>query len=1387
MKTIVKNILWALPVMAAFTVNARQPDGLVARQPKQPNLQNTKAAACAPATAVASMDFNNVRARIENGGNMWQNRSNSTAAYEVPRGGGIRSIFAGSLWMGGKSPNGQLKLAAVTFRGTGNDFWPGPLTNDGTASTSSEVCSAYDRFFKAKRSDVQLHAAAFQAKKDGTFETLFPNGYSTPGYFSEWPATSGDPNYDRYLAPFFDFDENGEYDPEQGDYPKYDLFGGPKDCREATREVPLFGDTTIYWIFNDKGNIHTETGSEPIGMEIRAQAFSFADKSAINNMTFYNYVLINQGTTVLENTYFGQWADVDLGNPADDFVGCDVSRGLGFVYNGDNDDDISGGNAPGYGATPPALGIDFFQGPFQDFDGLDNIGPYDSTLAPCGKKTPITYNEATQGGGIPYLGLGIGYGDCNPGGVENERFGMRKFLYYNIGGGASGDPTNGVEYYNYLTGLWRDNSRFVYGGNAHYDVGLEGPCPAGAIDPNAFCDFMFPGETDSLNFGTLGNSYGCMWDENTAGNAPGDRRFMQSAGPFKLQPGAVNNITVGVVWARASAGDALASVADMKKADDLAQGLFDNCFQLFEGPDAPDITVTELDGELVLSLTNGPSSNNFNEGYARERTELKSPGVDAVYRFEGYLVYQVKDATVTPAELSDPLKARVIFQSDIKNFNLDPKGKPDPTRPIKDLVNYEFDADTKLPVPVLKVKGSNKGILRSVRVTEDIFSTKADKSLINHRPYYFIAIAYGYNNFQNFNPSTYTGQSEVFISSRKTGRAGAITPAIGIPHILMSQEGGTIVNSSYGLGLPVTRYAGAGNGGNFTDITEETEANILRDTSFYDLEFKANAGPVAVKVVDPLKIRNTEWDLKVLKDKQGKIDSATWILTDAFDASKVYRSEKTVTAGGEQLILNEGISVNISQQKYYQEGTNNKTDFIGASLTFTDPLSPWLAGVPDEDGIGPQNWIRSGLNTKGVNPDQDANADYNEMYEGVLGGTWAPYALVTDSAGGFLPQNNSETARSQRDVEIARTTSCDIVFTADKSKWTRCPVIEAQDDPNLAYGGAPKGRLRRDLSVDKNGLNVRQGGNPAECNLVADSGMSWFPGYAINPETGDRLNMAFTEDSWVVGENGRDMIWNPSSNIKINGEYVGGGKHFIIVYKNTRVPNKINDASSNVADFMGAYDAGRTAYNLLKTNDVQRINRLWRNGNWVGLPLLAKGYTYKSMVDGFVPGEARLKLRVSKEYEPYPVGKNVTYLDSTTAENSTTKNGFFPLYRVKSAGYAPMKNQKEVAVNALDIIRAVPNPFYGYSEAYESGRLDNKIKFINLPQRCTISIYTVDGTIIRRFDKDNASTYVEWDLKTFANIPCASGAYLIHVDAPGIGEKVIKWFGVMRQVDLQNL
>ena len=75
------------------------------------------------------------------------------------------------------------------------------------------------------------------------------------------------------------------------------------------------------------------------------------------------------------------WVDTDLGYAFDDFVGCDVSRGLGYCYNGAAVD--GNGEPESYGDQPPAIGVDFFQGPYMDPDGFDNPSfDGDSTAGP---------------------------------------------------------------------------------------------------------------------------------------------------------------------------------------------------------------------------------------------------------------------------------------------------------------------------------------------------------------------------------------------------------------------------------------------------------------------------------------------------------------------------------------------------------------------------------------------------------------------------------------------------------------------------------------------------------------------------------------------------------------------------------------------------------------------------------------------------------------------------------------------------------------------------------------------------------------------------------------------------------------------------------------------
>ena len=1331
-----------------------------------------RASACAPATGLRDLEWNNVRALIETGGSLWQDRATSQAAYEVPKGGGVSSLYAGALWMGGISPDQQLKLAALTFRARGNDYWTGPLTNDGSAEVDADVCSEYDEFFVSTRADAQRHRQWFDAQAAGTTDEEFPDGYAMPSYFRDYPAHgSTELNQDYYLAPFQDYDGDGFYNPDNGDYPWYD-FLQEIDCKNRRREdiVPLYGDRNFYWIFNDKGNVHSESQGEPIGMEIRAQAFAFSTNDEVNNMTFHNYVLINQGTQTLSETYFGVWVDADVGTATDDYVGCDVQRGLGYSYNGDAIDEPSGSSL-GYGENPPAVGVDFFEGPYQDADGIDN---------------PLTTNfsDAVDSLGIPYEGIGIGYGD---GVADNERFGMRRFVYYNNSGNPiNGEPSTAPDFYRYMNGLWKNGQKMAYGG--------DGVSAATGANLDVSADYMFPGDTDPFNWGTGGESVE-PWTEVSSGNPPADRRFIQAAGPFTLEPGDYNNITMGVVWARATAGDPEESVKLLRIADDKAQALFDNCFEIVSGPDAPDVTIQEMENELILYLTNNnPLSNNFREDYRQLDPGIPKVDVDGnaydsltrSYTFEGYLIYQLANSEVSPADLGDINQARLIRQCDVVND-------------IDVVVNYVQDNDMGLPVPTLMANGDNDGVQHSFRVTTDAFA-QGDNRLVNHKTYYFMALAYGYNNYEEYDPITGAGQDVQFKASRKAA-VGSIRAYSGIPHKPDVEAGGTIAVAAYGDGMPITRLEGMGNGLNDVALTAASELALLQSANgkLDSVTYQAGKGPVAVRVVDPLSVPNAEFELRVL-GTEGDLEEGTnvnWVLTNltlleagADSSEAIVTSDRTIDLLNEQLILEWGLAVTIQQQVY----DDVLATPIGASITYENPQEPWLLGIPDTEGFTATNWIRSGTQEgDDSNPYELAFNDLmdeEEVYEGFLGGTWAPYNVVAGTDSDVEDSNSGEVleyvplyAPTRADLDRLQqwqrpeaTTSVDVVFTSNRDLWTRCPVLEMQPNPLLAdYApglsddDVEKMNVRRHKSVDKFGRTVDDAGvNVNDATLSSPVGMGWFPGYAIDVNTGERLNMAFGEDSWLSADNGSDMIFNPST----SREYLGG-QHWIYVFQSGQsVPN-------GAASRMPPYDDGKFMVDLLIDGGTSNERKVFRDCAWVGSSRSNPDYPMLSVEDGLIPNEARVSLRVARPYFQYSA--SVLDVDNTTG----SANNWDPLYRFSTATVATRSEETAILEDLLEEINVVPNPYYAYSQ-YETGKLDNRVKIVNLPEQCTVRIYNLQGTLIRTYEKADPLTYIDWDLKNDANVPIAGGIYIIHIDVPGVGQAVRKWFGVMRPTDLDN-
>jgi type II secretory pathway pseudopilin PulG len=1252
----------------------------------------------------------------------------------------------------------------------------------------------------------------------------------------------------------------------------------------VTDPIPLFGDETLWWVFNDNGGLHTETGGQQIGMEIQAQAFAYTTTDEINNMTFYNYVLINRGVQTLNDCYFGQWCDPDLGCPTDDYVGCDVQRGLSYTINGDDNDAACDG-VPGYDATPPAVGIDFFEGPFQDPDGINN---------------PLTEDlqMVNDFDGIPYDGIGIGYEDLSldiddpkrDNVIDNERFGMRRFVYYNRDDqtstpGINGEPNIAIEFYSYLDGIWKNGEPMTYGGNG--------------VGGSVQTDYMFPALTDPVGFATNGAIEEDDWTEEGESNEPGDRRFIQSAGTFILDPGEFNNITVGVVWARPFA-DTDNTLSALKIADDKAQSLFDNCFRILSGPDAPDMEAQELNREIILYITNeNPTSNNYQESYGFPSDfafdplipDLTSngeliPDEEHYYEFQGYKIFQLKDGTVSSAELDDVNRARLVAQTDIQDG-------------VGQLVNYIDDPALNVKVPVVGVEGSDEGIRHSFRITDDRFATEGS-ALVNFRKYYFMAVAYAYNEYEEFNQSEINGdvfnggQAITYLESRKSANGG-IPVITAIPHDPTLENQGTVLNASYGDIIPVSRIEGEGNGGNVIDITAETTNRILNSefNLVNRLDYMPESSPIQIKVIDPLRVRGAQFNFGFYpNDPENDLsdvvddweitdpDKVGWFLVSSETPNDTVFSDQAIDLGGEQLILDYGISIAVEQYEYSVNPDANTEipDVLEATLTFDDPEMPWLTGVPDGDQRTEQNWIRAGTSLDGEgdeeNPNDDAyyldkaNVDPSESYESILGGTVSPWHLGAQSWTG--PATIEENYQVPSSTRITDLNNVDITFTSNKANWTRAAVLEIQNAPQLAVGGAEKLHARVALSVDKDGKNQLNGGDFNECTMNGtqvfnqesldelesaqiteykkaawpgedpqshdDSellglsfGMSWFPGYAIDVESGERLNVSFGENSALAGENGADMLWNPTTKIwnNFNSSQFNpnnarfGGMHYYYVFR-----NQMREQFSNPAIRMPHYDNSDFIYKNINLGTERK--RIFRACTWVGLPLLREEFAFTSIEDGLIPTDALIRLRVAKPYERLATVQNFynEYLlpndageigdfpyfywdeDSGILDESDynpddlvapapadpavvyTQNDWLPFYTFSTEDYSASTGVNSVLEDALDAnrINVVPNPYYGITSGYEQTRLETKVRIINLPadKRAIIRIYDTGGILVRTIEKDSPATFIDWDLKNQRNVPIAGGVHIFHVEIPGVGEKVVKWFGVMRPIDLDN-
>ncbi len=415
-----------------------------------------------PLPDTAFIEANSARGLMTSYGTLWYNVATGSTGLEVPKrlpgARKLSTVYAANLWIGGLDAANTLYMAGETYRQGAPpsvSFWCGPVADSTAPSVGLLGDPAYNYVWEMSRAEINTHILASGQP-----------GYQPSARIAAWPGRSLTrcPNGG---APFVNVGGDSlRYEPELGDYP----------------DIP--GEVALFTITNDHA-ARKEPYTPAIGLEVHTMVSAYASANGaapVDSTILVRYTLYNRSAIDYHDVWLGHWVDFDIGNPFDDYIGCDRNRQMMYGYNStDFDSDTVHGYepsangdlyftviAPGYGANPPAQGV-------------------------------VLLSDSLAG-----------------------------FTYYNNNINVyNGNPAPPGDYYNYLRGRWRDGIPITYGGDGRNGGGAPTP-------------YMFDGDPVA----------GTGWTEQSAGNPPGDRRGLATAGPYTFGAGQSRVFELAYVFAR---------------------------------------------------------------------------------------------------------------------------------------------------------------------------------------------------------------------------------------------------------------------------------------------------------------------------------------------------------------------------------------------------------------------------------------------------------------------------------------------------------------------------------------------------------------------------------------------------------------------------------------------------------------------------------------------------------------------------------------------------------------------------------------------------------------------------------------------------------------------
>ncbi len=378
-------------------------------------LEKNIAQDCGLPSASKTLKGNNISADIQNNGTFFRDTFDAGFRISSQPNPAVATIFVEGLWMGGFDNNGDLRVAVGEYTNSiFNDYAAGPILFDNGQMTFD--CENFDQLWEVFDYEIQQHIADFA--DDGIISNVIPNIFGYPGhqnlFFENFNGFSL-PYNSHGLAPFFDNNNDGIYNPTVGDYPL------PESVHPDAIPSHL-----IWGIFNDAGVDHTQSDGIALNAEIHQTtwAFNCAENEILNNTIFTSHKIINKGSSVLDSMFIGNFSDMDIGCHTDDYLGCIPDMNTYYWYNEDQLDGTTGaqcnGNVLTFGDNPPVQAVTILDQKMDNFIYYVNnslgISPYITPNSPFDFYTYMT-------GWFPWSGgTPLTYGGGGLGGTQLEKF-----------------------------------------------------------------------------------------------------------------------------------------------------------------------------------------------------------------------------------------------------------------------------------------------------------------------------------------------------------------------------------------------------------------------------------------------------------------------------------------------------------------------------------------------------------------------------------------------------------------------------------------------------------------------------------------------------------------------------------------------------------------------------------------------------------------------------------------------------------------------------------------------------------------------------------------------------------------------------------------------------